>query len=175
MTSQLYLLFYADFAPTSTNTVGSNSNTNSQICSVNNSNDTTNNATNFIISTTDVVITSSTTDHLFSGSTPIITNNATRATNNSDDLSSRSGTHYPVIVSSVAGGLLGLCFMLCIVGLLLKRKLTRKHKTDTFSPVNSLFYRYTIASCYRFMYVQTITGSYILLHFITYLCIHISK
>ena len=129
------MCFYADFVPLSI-TIDNNSTTN-HVCSVISSNDNTNNATIFVTSTTDVII-SSTSDHPFSGSTPIITNNAT---NNSDYLSSRPVIAYRVILSSVGGGLLGSCIMLCIVGLLVKRKPTRKHKikTGTFSPVNSRY------------------------------------
>ena len=89
------------------------------------------------------MITSSTTDHI-----PVISN----ATNSFDHLSSRPVIAYPVILSSVAGGILGLCFIVCIVGLLLKRKVnrSRNHKinTCTFSPVNSLLYRYTSSVCF---------------------------
>ena len=126
---------YADFPSQSNGTVGSNNNTNSLICNVTNDD----NDTIFITSTIDVMITSSVINH-----TPVTTN----ATNSSDLSSSRPVIAYPVILSSVAGGLLGLCFIVCIVGLLLKRKLNRKHiKTNTFSPVNSLFYRYTNSVC----------------------------
>ena len=83
------------------------------------------------------MITSSTIGHPISGSTPIITNG-------SDHLSSGAVIGYPVIISSVAGGLLGLCFIVCIVGLLIKIKLNRKRKTSSkfvLSPISSLFYR----------------------------------
>ena len=89
------------------------------------------------------MITSSNIDH-----TPVTTN-VTSATNSFDHLSSRAVIAYPVILSSVAGGLLGLCFIVCIVGLLLKRKCKRKQKTHKFSPVaaNSLFYGYIKSVC----------------------------
>ena len=90
------------------------------------------------------MITSSTIDH-----TPVITN-ATSVTNSSDHLSSRTVIAYPVIVSSVVGGLLGLCLILCIVGLLIRIKFNRKRKTSSkfaLSPINSLFYRYISSVC----------------------------
>ena len=117
--------------------------TNSLACSITNrSNDIKDNTT-FITSTADVMITSSITDHpSSSSSSSSSTSTIINATNSSDYLSSRLAIAYPIIASSVAGVLLVLCFVGCIVGLLLKRKLNRKQKANTFSPVNSLFYRY---------------------------------
>lgn len=89
------------------------------------------------------MITSSTIDHPISGSTPIITNG-------SDHLGSKTAIGYPVILSSVAGGLLGFCFIVCIVGLLIKVKLNRKRKSSSkfaLSSINSLFYRYASSVC----------------------------
>ena len=94
-----------------------------------------------ITSTTDIMITSSITD--YPSSSYSINIDVTTVANNS--VSSKPPIAYTVIASSVAGALLVLCFVGCTVGLLLKRKLNRKQKDNTISPVNSLFYKYVAA------------------------------
>ena len=133
----MYLLHFVVYAPTSTNNVEFDITTNSLACSITNRNNDIKDNTIIITSTTDVMITSSNTDHPSSSSS----SSGTNATNSSDYLSSRPAITYPLIASSVAGALLVLCFVGCIVGLLLKRKLNRKQKANTFSPLNSLIYR----------------------------------
>ena len=132
---------YVDFTLRNS-TIGSNRNTNDYICSVSDSIDDINDSTVFITSTTDVAITNSTTIHPVSirSSIPI---NTSGATNTSGYLNSRL-TIYPVIVSSLAGGILVVFFMVCIVVLSLKRKLYRRYKNNdnfTLSPTDSLFNR----------------------------------
>ena len=132
-----YLLHFVVYAPKSTNNVRSDITTSSLACSITNRNNDIKDNTIIITSTTDVMITSSITDHPSSSSSSGI--DVTTFANNSE--SSRPAIAYPIIASSVAGVLLVLCFIGCIVGLLLKRKLNRKQKSNTFSPINSLFYR----------------------------------
>ena len=119
--------------------------TNSFTCNDTNNTDNINNVTILITNTADVshvTITSS-------SWIPIITStgNGTPITNNNnsdiDHLNNKSVISYPVIVSSLAGGLLGLCFIGCVMGLLLRRKLHKKHAStiNILSPINLLFDR----------------------------------
>ena len=140
-----YVVFiHIDLASIRTNTV-SLSNTNSFICTSTNKNS---DATIFVTSTVNAILTNSTTDHFISTRTPVIIA-STGSADSSDYQSDKSAAIYPIILSSVGGGLLGLCFILCIVGLLLKRRKFYKsnkqaNKFTIVTPMNSLFHRYAI-------------------------------
>jgi len=129
------------------NTVGSNSNnTNNLICNATNGDTENSNTTIFNTFTTDAIV--STTTYESSNWTVItstasdILNTTINNTNSSDYASNRSLAVYPVILSSVAGGLLGLCIIVCIVGLLLTKKLHKRKTDNTLESFDSLFNRY---------------------------------
>ena len=129
------MYLYLDF-PSRSSSIGSDNTTNSNVI---NSTDDVNKATVFITNMIDVTITNSNTNHPISSRTPNNTFNTTSATNSSDYLNRRT-----VIISSLAGGLLGVFFIVCIVLLLLKRKLHKNHKNIgkfTLSQNNSLHQR----------------------------------
>ena len=128
------IIYYVDTSIRTTDSVTSN---NTLICNLTSSNDDINYSA--VTSTIDATMTSTTINHPISSNTPYNNFNTTSTTNSSDHLSSKPVIAYPVIASCLAGGLLGLCFIVCIVGFLVKRKL---HKTNSTSPVNLLFDRY---------------------------------
>ena len=129
------MYLYLDF-PSRSSSIGSDNTTNSNVI---NSTDDVNKATVFITNMIDVTITNSNTNHSISSRTPNNTFNTTSATNSSDYLNRRPVIAYLVIISSLAGGLLGVFFVMCIILLLLKRKLHKSHKN--ISPNNSLLHR----------------------------------
>ena len=135
----IYTVIYIYYVDTSLRTTNSVTSNNTSICNLTSSNDDINNSAVTTTSTIDVTMTSTTTNHPISSNTPYNNFNTTSTTNSSDHLSSKPVIAYPVIASCLAGGLLGLCFIVCIVGFMVKRKL---HKTNSTSPVNLLFDRY---------------------------------
>jgi len=133
------------------NTVGSNDNsTNNLICNATNT-------TIFNTFTTDAIVSTTTYE---SSNWTVITSTASNilnATINSDYASNRSPAVYPVVLSSVAGGLLGLCIIVCIVGLMLKKKFGNRKPDNTLESFNSLFNRYIVnqlisLSAHRYIY-----------------------
>ena len=79
--------------------------------------------------------------HIIITSTSISTNNITT----NSDFPRKKSVVIPVLLYSLTGGLLGLCFILCIVGLILKRKYKRRNKTKvpevSLTPCNPSFHR----------------------------------
>ena len=137
---QLCNYLYVDYPPRN-NTVGFNKKDSSYICHVTNNTDEINSSTVPITITADNIISNSTTIYPISSRIP---SNTSDVTNTPQYLNSSSTTPYPLIVSSLAGGILVVFLIVCIVVSLLKRKLYRWHKrNDDFvhSPTDSLFNR----------------------------------
>ena len=131
---------YVDYPPKN-NTVGFNKTDSSYICHATNNTDEINDSTFLITSTTDIIINNSTTVYPISSRIP---SNTSDVKNTSQYLNSSSITPYPLIVSSLVGGILIAFLIVCIVVSLLKRKLHRRHKrNDNFihSPTDLLFNR----------------------------------
>ena len=147
------IICFVDFVSV-TSTVEVNNSTDSFICNftngtddlknITNDTDDHNSATTFVTSTIDVTITGSATVHPISSRAPNVTIDTAIATNSSNHSSNKAATPYLVIAFSLASGLLGVFCIVRIVGLLLKRKCHKNHKTNsdfTLSPVSLLFDR----------------------------------